>query len=302
MSIRVSVILPTYNRSDSLKRSAKSVLDQCFRDLELIIVDDNSTEDIGAVARGLDDPRVRYVRREKNGGAAAARNSGLAVAEGELHRLPGQRRCLAAGQARRPGGAARSAAAEVGAVTGAKVLYGADHLTHTAGPGKITYAPPAGGWLRLDEDQLRRSLVENRISLQNAVFRRDCYPARIWFDPRAKANADWEFTVRLVQHTKVYEDPEPVVFAYVSGDSISSSGRKKLTGLLAVLNKNRDVFARYRPEHALNLMRLGKTMYRLGKRKAGLRYVLMAIRMDPRKVIYLLPDRLKRRLPGGADA
>ena len=142
----------------------------------------------------------------------------------------------------------------------------------------------------------------NRISLQNALFRRDCYPDPQWFDPRAKANADWEFTVRLVQHTKVCEDPEPVVFAYVSDDSISSSGRKKLTGLLAVLNKNREVFSRYRPEFALNIMRLGKMLFRIGKRRAGMRYVLMSIRMDPTNLRYLMPSRVRRLLPGGAAA
>ena len=302
MSVRVSVILPTYNRTGSLTRSCESVLSQSFRDLELLVVDDASTEDVEGVVRRLGDDRVRYIRREKNGGAAAARNSGLAAATGELIAfqdsddvwLPGK---LAAQVAR-----LEALPPEVGAVTGAKVLYGADHLTHTAGPGKITYAPPAGGWLKLDEDQVRRSLVENRISLQNALFRRDCYPAAVWFDPRAKANADWEFTVRLVQHTKVCEDPEPVVFAYVSDDSISSSGRKKLTGLLAVLNKNREVFSRYRPEFALNIMRLGKMLFRIGKRRAGLRYVLMSIRMDPTNLRYLMPGRLRRLIPGGAAA
>ena len=73
MSVRVSVILPTYNRTGSLTRSCESVLSQSFRDLELLVVDDASTEDVESVVRGLGDDRVRYIRREKNGGAAAAR-------------------------------------------------------------------------------------------------------------------------------------------------------------------------------------------------------------------------------------
>jgi hypothetical protein len=183
---------------------------------------------------------------------------------------------------------------EVGAVTGAKILYGADHATQRFGPGTVTYAPPAGGWLRLDEDQVKHSLVENRISLQNALFRRDCYPDLQWFDPRAKANADWEFTVRLVQHTKVYEDTEPVVFAYVSEDSISRSKRKKLTGLLAVMNKNKPLFLKNRREFSINIMRLGKMLYRTGRRRAGLRYVLMSLRMDPANALDLVPARMRR--------
>jgi glycosyltransferase involved in cell wall biosynthesis len=294
MTVRVSVILPTYNRTASLRRSCESVLSQSFRDLELLVVDDASTEDIEGCVRGLGDPRVRYIRREQNGGAAAARNTGLVAARGALIAfqdsddvwLPGK---LAAQVAR-----LEALPPEVGAVTGAKILYGADHATQQFGPGKVTYAPPAGGWLRLDEDQVKRSLVENRISLQNALFRRECYPDIRWFDPRAKANADWEFTVRLVQHTKVCEDTEPVVLAYVSDDSISRNRRKKLTGLLAVLNKNKRVFSANRHEFSVNIMRLGKMLYRLGKRRAGLRYVLMSIRMDPTNALDLMPARMKR--------
>jgi glycosyltransferase involved in cell wall biosynthesis len=294
MTVRVSVILPTYNRAASLERSCASVLSQSFRDLELLVVDDASTEDIEGCVRGLGDPRVRYIRRERNGGAAAARNTGLAAARGEYIAfqdsddvwLPGK---LAAQVAR-----LEAMPPEVGAVTGAKILYGADHATQRFGPGKVTYAPPAGGWLRLDEDQVKHSLVENRISLQNALFRRDCYPDPQWFDPRAKANADWEFTVRLVQHTKVYEDTEPVVFAYVSEDSISRSKRKKLTGLLAVMNKNKPLFLKNQREFSINIMRLGKMLYRTGRKRAGLRYVLMSLRMDPANALDLVPARMRR--------
>lgn len=79
----VSVILPTLNRAAWLARSAGSVLAQTYRNLELIVVDDGSTEDVEAAVHALADPRVRYVRREQTGGPAAARNTGLAQATGE---------------------------------------------------------------------------------------------------------------------------------------------------------------------------------------------------------------------------
>lgn len=80
----VSVILPIFNRADLLARSAGSVLAQTYRNLELIIVDDASAEDIETAVLALDDPRVRYIRRECNGGPAAARNSGIEAATGEF--------------------------------------------------------------------------------------------------------------------------------------------------------------------------------------------------------------------------
>lgn len=79
---RISVILPTLNRAALLPRSIGSVLAQTHADLELIVVDDGSSDDIAVVVSGFGDARVRLVRHEQPRGPAAARNSGLAVARG----------------------------------------------------------------------------------------------------------------------------------------------------------------------------------------------------------------------------
>lgn len=76
----VSVVMPTYNRRATVLRAVRSVLDQSFRDWELIVVDDGSTDGTSALLDGL-DPRVRVIVQE-NGGAAAARNVGVAACRG----------------------------------------------------------------------------------------------------------------------------------------------------------------------------------------------------------------------------
>jgi glycosyltransferase involved in cell wall biosynthesis len=75
-----SVVIPTYGRARFLEEAVASVLAQTVGDLECIVVDDASPE----AAELAPDPRLRVVRRSENGGPAAARNSGLAVAEGEF--------------------------------------------------------------------------------------------------------------------------------------------------------------------------------------------------------------------------
>lgn len=81
----VSVIMPTHNRSDLLPRACRSVLEQTYRDLELIIVDDASTDNTQEVASQLvrSDNRVRYIRNDANVGAPEARNIALTHAKGE---------------------------------------------------------------------------------------------------------------------------------------------------------------------------------------------------------------------------
>lgn len=293
---RVSVILPTYNRAASLRAACESVLSQSFRDLELLVVDDASSEDVASVIREIGDPRIRYIRRERNGGASAARNTGLAAARGELIAFQDSDDLWLPGKLARQVAQLDALPRAVGAVTGAKILYGADRARNY-GPGKVAYAPAAGRWLSLEEDQVRRFLTENRISLQNALFRRDCFPEPLWFDPRAKANADWEFTIRLVQHTKVYEDVEPVVFSFISGDSISRSRRKRIQGLLTILRKNRALFRAEPKALSANLLVLGRGLIRIGKPRAGRRFVLRAVALDPYSILGLSRAALGRLLP-----
>lgn len=80
----VSVILPTYNRAKYIVDAIESVLNQTYPDIELIIVDDGSTDDTRqVVAPFLADRRVRYVE-QKNAGAASARNRGIRMSAGRF--------------------------------------------------------------------------------------------------------------------------------------------------------------------------------------------------------------------------
>jgi glycosyltransferase involved in cell wall biosynthesis len=77
---QVSVIVPTYNRADTIKRAIASVQAQTFQDWELIVVDDGSTDGTASVIAGL-DPRMVVIRQE-NQGISGARNTGLARSTG----------------------------------------------------------------------------------------------------------------------------------------------------------------------------------------------------------------------------
>jgi len=76
----VSVVIPTYNRGWSLRESIDSVLNQTFRDFELIVVDDGSLDDTRKI---LEDYRGRLIAvHQGNAGVSAARNHGAATARG----------------------------------------------------------------------------------------------------------------------------------------------------------------------------------------------------------------------------
>ena len=84
MSGQVSVIMPSYNTANYIAESVKSVIAQTYTDWELIIVDDCSTDNTDEiVAPFLTDPRIRYIKNEKNSGAAVSRNRALREAKGK---------------------------------------------------------------------------------------------------------------------------------------------------------------------------------------------------------------------------
>ena len=83
MSDLVSIIMPSYNTGIFVAQSIKSVLAQSYEDWELVIVDDCSSDNTDAVVRPfLVDKRIRYLKNEKNSGAAVSRNRALREAKG----------------------------------------------------------------------------------------------------------------------------------------------------------------------------------------------------------------------------
>jgi len=82
MNPKVSVIIPTYNRAAKVRKAIESVLNQTFSDLEVVVVDDGSTDDTGRILQETYGDRIRYFA-QANQGASAARNKGLAEARGE---------------------------------------------------------------------------------------------------------------------------------------------------------------------------------------------------------------------------
>lgn len=78
----VSVIIPAFNREKVLKRAIESCLNQTVTDIEVIVIDDGSTDGTKEVVESISDSRVKYIYQE-NAGACAARNYGIREASGE---------------------------------------------------------------------------------------------------------------------------------------------------------------------------------------------------------------------------
>jgi glycosyltransferase involved in cell wall biosynthesis len=79
----VSIVIPTYNRARLIGQAVTSALNQTYRELEVIVVDDGSTDNTQSILSTFEDTRLQIVRLEKNSGRSHARNIALRAAHGE---------------------------------------------------------------------------------------------------------------------------------------------------------------------------------------------------------------------------
>lgn len=80
---RVSVQMPAYNSARYVGTAIESVLGQTFRDFELLVIDDGSTDDTASIVRSYADPRIRLTRNERNLGLGEVRSQAVGLARGE---------------------------------------------------------------------------------------------------------------------------------------------------------------------------------------------------------------------------
>ena len=82
----ISVIVPVYGAESYLEKCVRSIMNQTYKNLEIILVDDQSPDHSGKICDELakEDDRIVVIHREQNGGISAARNSGIDIAKGEF--------------------------------------------------------------------------------------------------------------------------------------------------------------------------------------------------------------------------
>lgn len=225
----ISVIIPTYNRAQTIEKSINSVLAQTYKNIELIVVDDCSKDNTQNIVSSIEDDRLKYIKLEKNSGANYARNTGISEASGEYIAFQDSDDIW------------RKEKLELELKFMLESNYDVVFcsMMQHHGNGKEFRFP------RIKKKMLgnlsERVLYGNIMSTQTILARKEVLNTER-FDNSLERFQDWDLAIRLLNNYSVGFLDKVLVDVYVGEDSISKSSIKAVRSMLKLLNKYENLF------------------------------------------------------------
>ena len=280
----VSIIVPIYNRAHLIARSVGCLLKQSYPNLEIILVDDCSTDDIEGAVAELNDPRIKLVRQKTNGGASAARNAGVAIAKGDLIAFhDSDDLCLfnkIEQQVRALEGLPRD---YIGVYTAVLFYTLVDESSYSQMKARIL---PDPSFSPLSGDMYRPTVNGNVMNLPTMLLKKEALIASGGLDERLRNNNDWDLTLRLTRLGKFHFLPEPYYIATTvpvltdGTHHISKSQKFSAKSFAFITGKLRRSGERS-PELARHYYTTAGILLRLGRSRFGRRYLRAALAINP---------------------
>jgi len=228
MNELVSVIIPCFNRQRTIEKSMESVLQQTYKNLELIIVDDCSTDHTVPLVEAVEDRRVKLYKLEKNSGACIARNFGISKSNGRLIAFQDS------DDVWHPD----------------KLQKQIDYLTENryemvvCGFNKICnqiITQTKERKIPCDKVELWCQLMDgNFISTQTILCYKYCFE-KIAFDPSLKRFQDWDLALQASLLFRIGYLNEKLVDVYIQNDSITKTENSYVYGMRLIRKHRQDI-------------------------------------------------------------
>jgi len=221
----VSVVTATYNMGHYLPQAVNSVLAQTYPNVEVVIVDDGSTDDTPAVcAQFAGNPRVQ-VHRKQNGGQASAKNKGVELARGEFVGF------LDADDLWKPDKLERQmplfeGRPNVGVVYSDYEMMDGEGRPLPKNPTHMHRGRVSGNLL-----------IENFVSFPSAIVRRECLRKHGAFDAVWGMGIDYDLWLRLSAHYDFDFVPEPTIRYRVWAGQMSTNYRKRFQSAIGIMQR-----------------------------------------------------------------
>lgn len=269
----ISIVLPSYNRAHILPKAVESILRQTYKDFELIIVDDGSSDNTCEVVKSFDDNRIVYVHQE-NAGACVARNNGIDHARGEYiafqdsddiwhqDKLEKQLKILQEKNA-------DIVFCRMNRMSGGKIV------------GLVSDYFKEGF---LSKDVMPMSIGTQTLIGKSQVFKQEK------FDPEMPRFQEFELLVRAQKEFSIYCMEEPLADYIIQGDSLSVNPLKYMQAWNLMLKKHPDFLERYKSSRDRIACDVMRNAFMTADRKLRRQMIAMAFKFktSPRTIYRLL--------------
>jgi glycosyltransferase involved in cell wall biosynthesis len=266
----VSVIIPTHNRARLVARAIESVLNQTYKHLEIIVVDDASTDNTKEVIAGYDDPRISYLLNERNIKAPASRNRGIKIAKGQyISFLDDDDELL-------PQKIEKQVSKFLEAKKNVGVVYcGYCFVTADSGDTLNATYPKYKG------NVYSEMLLSCLMASHTLLIKKESFEMAGLFDEDLPSCQDWDMWIRLSKITDFDFIPEALAKVYVHGSQISTDLSAKIRARTAILQKYEKELEQNPDILCYHLKRLGVLHFIAGEYATGRKYIIDALKIKP---------------------
>lgn len=227
----ISIIMPTYNRLNTIGDAIDSVIEQSYKNWELIIIDDASTDNTAQLVKSYADNRIRYYKNNKNIGANSSRNRGISYAKGKYITFLDSDCKYKKNKLEE----------QIDTIS-----YGYDMVFCSFEyykDGKCVIKPIPMEEKDYYDKNLKKILPRNNIIDTSTIFaKRDVFTKVGTFDESMPRLQDYELAIRIVKNTKVKYMESALVENYFTENSISTNHEAYFIAIVQLLKMHRDFF------------------------------------------------------------
>lgn len=230
---KISVVIPTYNRSHSIVKAVGSVLNQTYPVSEVIVADDCSQDNTEEVLRQLNDRRVRYCRLPENRGAGGARNFGVQQAEYDLIAFHDSDDVWVKDKIEKQMGYLKMHP-DCGLIYCAYVMQLAFDNRHIV--------PDMNRESGLEGHILPDLLFQNTVGAPTVFMEKAVFDAVGGFDESMRSLEDWDFAIRVAKEYPIGFVPEALMEVSASAGGVSSNPGAYYQSRCYMLRKHRAAY------------------------------------------------------------
>ncbi|SEB00524.1 Glycosyltransferase, GT2 family [Pseudobutyrivibrio sp. ACV-2] len=237
MDLKVSIIIPTYNRKNTIQRAIDSVIKQTYQNFEIIIIDDCSNDGTYEIIESYNDDRIMYLKNDVNLGSATSRNLGMSHAIGDViafldsdnewneHYLENRLKYISKGY---------------------NFVFGRIEIIEENG--NCVVLPIESSSVLNDYEELMKVILEHNVIDTNAVvMTRDCYDKCGGFHDNLRKFDDWDYFMKIIgcNKFKYYFCDDVLINNYRQNDSISYNTSTTWESLLTIFVNHQDLYRKY---------------------------------------------------------